>query len=46
LNTAVDIARIIKVSTNPAGIKYNFGIQVLKGMKNSIDKDKKIENQL
>jgi hypothetical protein len=25
-NTAVDIARIFKVSTSHAGIKYNFGI--------------------
>jgi hypothetical protein len=29
-NTAVDIARIFKVSTRPAGIKYKFGIQVPK----------------
>jgi hypothetical protein len=29
-NTAVDIARIIKVSTSPSGIKYKFGIQVPK----------------
>jgi hypothetical protein len=27
-NTAVDIARILKASTSPAGIKYKFGIQV------------------
>jgi intein-encoded DNA endonuclease-like protein len=45
-NTAVDIARILKVSTSPAGIKYKFGIQVLKGIKNEIDLDKKNGNQL
>jgi hypothetical protein len=45
-NKAIDIARIIKVSTSPAGIKYKFGIQVLKGIKNAIDLDKKNGNQL
>jgi hypothetical protein len=45
-NTAVDIARLLKVSTSPAGIKYNFGIQVRKGIKNAIDLDKKNGNQL
>jgi hypothetical protein len=45
-NTAVDIARILKVSTSPAGIKYKFGIQVPKEIKNAIDLDKKNENQL
>jgi hypothetical protein len=45
-NMAVDIARIIKVSTSPAGIKYKFGIQVPKGIKNAIDLDKKNGNQL
>jgi hypothetical protein len=45
-NTAVDIARIFKVSTSPAGIKYKFGIQVPKGIKNAIYLDKKNENQL
>jgi hypothetical protein len=45
-NTAVDIARILKVSTSPAGIKYKFGIQVLKGIKNAIDLDKNNGNQL
>jgi hypothetical protein len=39
-NTAVDNVRIIKVSTSPAGIKYKFGIQVPKGIKNAIDLDK------
>jgi hypothetical protein len=39
-NTAVDIARILKVSTSPAGIKYKFVIQVPKGMKDVIDLDK------
>jgi hypothetical protein len=45
-NTTVDIATILKVSTSPAGIKYKFGIQVPKGIKNIIDLDKKNENQL
>jgi hypothetical protein len=36
-NMAVDISRILKVSTSPAGIKYKFGIQVPKGIKNAID---------
>jgi hypothetical protein len=45
-NTAVDIARILKVSTSPAGIKYKFGIQVPKSIKNAIDQDKKNGNQL
>jgi hypothetical protein len=45
-NTAVDFARILKLSTSPAGIKYKFGIQVLKGIKNVIDLDKKNRNQL
>jgi hypothetical protein len=45
-NTAVDIARILKVSTCPTGIKYKFGIQVPKGIKNAIDLDKKTGNQL
>jgi hypothetical protein len=42
---AVEIARILKVSTNPAGIKYKFSIQDPKGIKNSIDLDKKNGNQ-
>jgi hypothetical protein len=45
-NTAVDIARILKVSISPAGIKYKFGIQVPKGIKNAIDLDKNNGNQL
>jgi hypothetical protein len=45
-NTAVDIARILNVSTSPAGIKYKFGIQVPKGIKNTIELDKKNGNQL
>jgi hypothetical protein len=35
-----------KVSSSPAGIKYKFGIQVSKGIKNAIDLDKKNGNQL
>jgi hypothetical protein len=38
---AVDTARILKVSISPAGIKYKFGIQVSRGIKNAIDLDKK-----
>jgi hypothetical protein len=45
-NTAVDIARILKVSTIPAGIKYKFGIQVPKGIKNANDLNMKNGNQL
>jgi hypothetical protein len=45
-NTAVDIARILKISTSLAGIKYKFGIQVPKGIKNKMDLDKKNGNQL
>jgi hypothetical protein len=45
-NTAVDIARILKASTSPADIKYKFGIQVSKVIKNAIDLDKKDGNQL
>jgi hypothetical protein len=43
--TAVDIARIIKVSTSPVGIKYKFGIQVPKEINNSIELDKKDGNK-
>jgi hypothetical protein len=45
-NTAIDIARIFKVSTSPADSKYKFDIQVPKGIKNAIDLDKKNGNQL
>jgi hypothetical protein len=45
-NTAVDIARIHKVSTSPAGVKCKIGIQVSRGIKNEIDLDKKNVNQL
>jgi hypothetical protein len=45
-NTDVDIPRILKISTSPAGIKYKFGIKVPKGIKNAIDLDKKNGNQL
>jgi hypothetical protein len=42
----VDIARILKFSTSPAGIKYKFDIQVAKGIKNAINLDEKNGNQL
>jgi hypothetical protein len=45
-NTAVHIAKMLKVSTSPGGIKYKFGIQIPKGIKNAIDLDKKNGNQL
>jgi hypothetical protein len=44
-NTTVDIARIHKVSTSPACIKYKFGVQVPKGIKNAIDLDMNNNNQ-
>jgi hypothetical protein len=44
-NTAVDLARILKISTSPEVIKYKFGIQVPKGIKNAIDLDKKNGSQ-
>jgi hypothetical protein len=43
---AVHIARTLKVSTSPAGIKYKFGIQVPKGINNAIHLDKNNGNQL
>jgi hypothetical protein len=45
-NMAVHIARIQKVSTSLAGIKYKLGIQVPKEIKNEIDLDQKNGNQL
>jgi hypothetical protein len=36
---AVDIARKLKVSASPTGIKYKFGIQTLEGIKNTIEFD-------
>jgi hypothetical protein len=45
-NPAVDVARILKASARPAGIKYKFGIQIPKEIKNKIDLDKKNGNQL
>jgi hypothetical protein len=45
-NMAVDIARILKVSTSPAGIKYKFGIQFPKGINHAIELDKKVEKNI
>jgi hypothetical protein len=45
-NRAVHIARIFKVSTIPAGIKYKFCTQVPREIKNKIDLDNKNGNQL
>jgi hypothetical protein len=44
-NTTEDIARILKASTSPAGIKYKFDIQVPKGIRNSIELYTKNGNQ-
>ena len=44
--SSVDIARIHKASTNPTSIKYKFGVQVPKGIKNAINLDKKNGNNL
>jgi hypothetical protein len=45
-NTEVDTSKIYKVSSRPAVIKYKFGIQVTKGIKNENELDKKNRNQL
>ena len=42
--TPVDVSRINKASTSPTSIKYKFGIQVPKGIKNAINLDKKNGN--
>jgi hypothetical protein len=39
--TPMENTRVHKASTCPTGIKYKFGIQVLKGSKNAINLDKK-----
>jgi hypothetical protein len=44
--TPIEIARIHKASSSPTGIKYKFGIQVPKGIKNAINLDKKNGNHL
>jgi hypothetical protein len=42
----MEITRIHKASTSPTSIKYKFGIQVPKGIKNAINLDKKNGNNL
>jgi hypothetical protein len=42
----VDISRIHKVSTSPAGIKYKCSIQVPKEIKNVIELDAKNEKMV
>jgi hypothetical protein len=42
----VKIAKIQKVSTSPTCVKYKFGIQVPKGIKNAIDLNKNNGNNL
>jgi hypothetical protein len=37
----MEITRVNKASTCPTSIKYKFGIQVPKGIKNAINRDKK-----
>jgi hypothetical protein len=44
--TPVDTARIHKASTSLSNIKYKFGIQVPKGIKNAINLDTKNGNNL
>jgi hypothetical protein len=44
--TEVEIAKIQKVSTSPTCVKYKFGVQIPKGIKNAIDLDKKNGNSL
>jgi hypothetical protein len=44
--TEVEIAKIQKVSTSLTCVKYKFGIQVPKGIKNAIDLDKNNGNSL
>ena len=42
----MEITRVYKASSSPTGIKYKFGIQVPKGIKNAINLDKKNGNNL
>jgi hypothetical protein len=42
----MEITRVHKASTSPTGIKYKFGIQVPKGIKNALNLDKKNGNNL
>jgi hypothetical protein len=42
----MEITRVHKASTSPTGIKYKFGIQVPKGIKNAINLDKRNGNNL
>ncbi len=44
--TPMEITRVHKASTSPTGIKYKFGIQVPKGIKNAFNLDKKNGNHL
>jgi hypothetical protein len=44
--TPMEISRVHKASTSPTSIKYKFGIQVPKGIKNAINLDKKNSNHL
>jgi Reverse transcriptase (RNA-dependent DNA polymerase) len=46
VKTPVDTVRIHKVSTSLSNVKYKFGIQVPKGIKNAINLDKKNGNNL
>jgi hypothetical protein len=44
--TPMEITRVHKALTSPTGIKYKFGIQVPKGIKNALNLDKKNGNNL
>ena len=44
--THMAMTRVHKASSSPTGIKYKFGIQVPKGIKNAINLDKKNGNNL
>jgi hypothetical protein len=44
--TEVEISRVKNVIKSPTCVKYKFGIQVPKGIKNTIDLDKRNGNRL
>jgi hypothetical protein len=46
VRTLVDTVRIYKASTSSTSIKYKFGIQIPKGIKNAIHLDNKNGNNL
>jgi hypothetical protein len=42
----LNIAKVHKVTSSPTTVKYKFGVQVPKGIKNAISLDKKNKNNL